>query len=84
MVSLATLLLRGWTSDGSGRIVTMSDYFFQSNRRLRRFIKGMQLQKCFFGFGSLSGGSPIGLGIKTCLSRIVTTCPESSLKNIEI
>ena len=37
----------------------------------------------FLEFGWPAGGSPIGLGMKTCLSRMVIPRPESREKNIE-
>ena len=37
----------------------------------------------FFEFAWPARGFPIALGMKTCLSRMVITCPEFQEKNIQ-
>ena len=45
--------------------------------------KGNAVEKLFFEFGWAAGGSPSGLGMKSCLSRMDIPCPEFREKNMK-
>ncbi len=67
----------------SGRMVTMSDYFFRSNRLPGRITKGTQLKKLFFLEWQAAKGVEVALAMKTRLFWVFLSAPVEHKKNIK-